>query len=275
VSPASKTSTALPVARTVDTVDELFGVKVADPYRWMEGNDNPELTDWLRGQGAYTQAYLARIPGRSALAARVRELGLSYGFPSGVQLAGGRVFHMQLGAGEQLPKLMVREPDGHDRVLVDPTSRGHEGTHASVNSYSPSPDGALVAYDLSEGGSEVSIIHVLDTATGQDRPDAIDRVWGEFAASWLPDGSGFFYTQMAAPAAGTDPMLNMQAKLHRLGTPAEKDRLVLAGAHAPAMTFAPEEFPYVAVPPGSSRMLAFAAHTVSSGWPSRSSPTST
>ena len=255
----ASTPTTLPVARTVDTIDDLFGVKVADPYRWMEGNDNPELADWLRGQGACTQAYLARIPGRDALLARVRELGLSYGYPSGVQLAGGRVFHMQLGAGEQLPKLMVREPNGQDRVLMDPTARGHEGTHASVNSYSPSPDGALVAYDLSEGGSEVSTIHVLDVATGQDRPDAIERVWGEFAGSWLPDGSGFFYTQMAVPAAGTDPMLKMQTKLHRLGTPTENDPLVLAGAHAPALKFAPEEFPYVSVPPGSSWMLAFAS----------------
>src|SRR6185436_9880156 len=132
-------------------------------------------------------------------------------------------FYMQLGAGEQLPKLMVREPDGRDRVLVDPISRGHEGTHASVNSYSPSPDGKFIAYDLSQGGSEVSTIHVLDVTTGKDLPDAIERIWGEFSASWLPDASGFFYTQMAPPAADTDPMLNMQARLHRLGTPVARD----------------------------------------------------
>lgn len=257
--PATSTSATPPVARTVNTVDDLFGVKVADPYRWMEGNDNPELAEWFRGQGAYTRAYLGRIPGHEGLLARVRELGLSYGYPSGVQLAGGRLFHMQLGAGEQLPKLMVREPDGRDRVLVDPVARGAEGSHASVNSYSPSPDGALLAYDLSQGGSEVSTIHVLEVSTGKDLPDAIERVWGEFAASWLPDASGFFYTQMATPTAGTDPMLNMQARLHRLGTPVAKDPLVLAGLHAPGMKFAPEEFPVVAVPSGSSWALAFAS----------------
>ena len=254
----SSTPATLPIARTADTVDDLFGVKVSDPYRWMEGNSNPELAAWLRGQGALTQTYLASIPGRDGLLARVRELGMSYGLPSGVQLAGGRMFHMQLGAGEQLPKLMVREPDGRDRVLVDPVARGHEGTHASVNSYSPSPDGSQLAYDLSEGGSEVSTIHVLDVTTGKDRPDAIERVWGEFSASWLPDASGFFYTQMAVPATGTDPMLNMQTRLHRLGTPVADDPLVLSGLHAPAMKLSPEEFPGVAVSPGSDWAFAIA-----------------
>src|SRR5262245_36562009 len=195
--PVRKAPATLPAARTVDTVDDRFGIKAPDPYRWMEGSTNPELEEWMGAQGDYTHAFLARIPGRDGLRARIRELGLSYGYPSGVQLAGGRIFHMQLDPGEQLPKLMVRDRDGRDRILVDPASRGSEGTHASVNSYAPSPDGALVAYDLSEGGSEVSTLRVLDVASGKDLPDAIERVWGEFSASWLPDSKGFFYTQMA------------------------------------------------------------------------------
>src|SRR2546426_364417 len=82
-----------PAARTTDTVDSLFGAKVRDPYRWMEGDTNSERAAWLRAQGDYTSGYLARLPGRTALLSRLRELGLGYGRPSGVQLAGGRVFH--------------------------------------------------------------------------------------------------------------------------------------------------------------------------------------
>jgi len=255
--PARKAPPTLPTARTVDTVDERFGIKAPDPYRWMEGATNPELDKWMGAQGDYTQAFLAGIPGRDALRARIRELGLSYGYPSGVQLAGGRFFHMQLNPGEQLPKLMVRDRDGRDRILVDPASRGSDGTHASLNSFAPSPDGALVAYNLSEGGSEVSTVRVLDVATGKDLPDAIERVWGEFTASWLPDSKGFFYTQMAPAAEGTDPMLNMRARLHHLGGPVADDPVVLEGGHAPSMKLAPEEFPGVGVAPGTPWMVAF------------------
>ena len=167
----------LPVARIVDTVETLFGVQVADPYRWMEGDGNRELDDWLCAQGAYTSAYLAQLPGRGALLSRIRELGLSYGTAYGVQLAGGRIFYYEFAAGEQLAKLMVREPDGRARVLVDPATRGRRGTHASLTNFTPSPDGSLVGYLLSEGGSEISTLHVLDVTTGQERTEIIERIW--------------------------------------------------------------------------------------------------
>jgi prolyl oligopeptidase len=153
---------------------------------------------------------------------------------------------------------MVRDPDGKERLLVDPATRGVAGTHAAVNSFAPSPDGSLLAYDLSQGGSEVSTIHVLDVASGRERPDSTERIWGEFAASWLSDESGFFYTQMAASAAGVDPMLNMQVKLHRLGDPVDRDVTVMIGERSPSMKLAPEEFPSLFVPPGSSWVVAAA-----------------
>ena len=262
--PASAPAPASPVpalaglapARTVDVVDTLFGLRIADPYRWMEGNENPELDAWLRAQGAQTAGYLARLPGRDALFQRIRSLGLGTSGARDLQLAGGRTFYMRIAAGEQLSKLVVRDAAG-ERVLVNPATLGQGDRHASVNSYAPSPDGALLAYDLSLGGGEVSSIHVVDVATGKALPDVIDRVWGEFSAGWLPDGKGFFYTQMAAPAPGVDPMLRMQARLHMLGAPVEKDVAVLGGDLAGPLRFAPDEFPSVSVPPGSKWLVAF------------------
>ena len=245
--------------RTVPVVDTLFGVTVGDPYRWMEGADNTETNEWLRAQGRYTREFIDRLPGRRKLYDRVRALGLSYGNPSGVQLAGGRAFYEWLGAGEQLPKLMVREPDGTTRLLVDPAKMGADtSTHASLNSYSPSPDGSLIACDLAMGGSEVSTIHVYDVATGKERPDVIDRVWGENSASWLPDGSGFFYAQMAPPAKDADPLQGQRVRMHRLGTNAANDPIVFYADRAPTMPLAPEEFPSLWAPPGSPWVFAFA-----------------
>jgi len=245
--------------RTVPAVDTLFGVTVPDPYRWMEGADNAETNGWLRAQGAYARTFIDHLPGRPKLYERVRALGLSYGNPSSVQLAGGRTFYEWLGAGEQLPMLMVREPDGTSRLLVDPgkMDRG-TSTHASLNSYAPSPDGSLVACDLAEGGSEVSSIHVYDVGTGKERPDVIGRVWGESSASWLPDGSGFFYAQMAPPAKDADPLQGQRVRLHRLGANAANDPIVLFADRAPTMPLAPEEFPGLWVPPGSQWVFAFA-----------------
>jgi len=246
-----------PSARTVDVVEDLYGIKVPDAYRWMEGNDNPEFSSWLRAQGAYTETYLAGIPGRDKIFRRVRELGLSTSGVFGMQIAGGRAFYLALGPGEQLRKLVVRRPDGKETVLVDPAAKSVGSTHASVNSFSPSPDGRLVAYDLSTGGSELSAIHVIDADSGVELPDTVERIWGEFPASWFPQGEGFFYTQMA-PASDADPLLNMQVRMHRLGQPVSSDVLVLAGDRAPAMRCAPEEFPTITAIPGTGWLIASA-----------------
>jgi prolyl oligopeptidase len=248
-----------PVARTEDVVETLFGVTVSDPYRWMEGGENAERDDWMRGQGAHAAAYLDSIPGRSLLLDRVRELGNATSASGGVQLAGGRTFYYHTGAGEQLAKLMVRGADGKERVLLDPATLGGKGSHAALNNFAPSPDGTLVAYNVSEGGSEVGSIKVLEVDTGKHRADVVPRIWGEFPAGWLPDGSGFFYTQIAeAPTDAVDPMLNMLSRLHLLGDPVAGDVTVLGAGTAPKMTLAPEEFPMVYVAPGTPYVIALA-----------------
>jgi prolyl oligopeptidase len=242
----------------VDVVEERFGLRAPDPYRWMEGGANAEFDAWLRSQGAYAAAYLARLPGRDNLYRRLRELGLGTSTPYGLQLAGGRAFYFVLAEGEQLPRLCTRGPDGKERTLVDPTSKGAKDSHSSINNFSPSPDGTLVAYNLSSGGSEVSAIHVLVVATGKELPDVIERIWGEFPASWLASGKGFFYTQMAGAAANADPMLNMRAFLHQLGQPVAKDTVVLTGAGSATMALAPEEFPGIGTQPDTDWLVASA-----------------
>jgi prolyl oligopeptidase len=255
--PTPPAASGPPVARVDNVVEERFGVSVSDPYRWMEGAENAERDAWMRAHGAHAAAYLDAIPGRSLLLDRIRELGMATSASGGLQLAGGRTFFYQTGAGEQLAKLMVRGADGKDRVLLDPATLGSKGSHASLNNFTPSPDGTRIAYNVSEGGSEISSIKVLEVDTGKHLNDVVPGIWGEFAASWLPDGSGFFYTRMAeAPGEGVDPMLNMVAKLHLLGDAIDKDVVVLGRDLAPAMTLGPEEFPIVAVAAGSPYVIA-------------------
>jgi prolyl oligopeptidase len=243
-----------PVARTVEVSDKQFGITVSDPYRWME-TDSAELTTWLHAQGDYARDYLDHRAGRAALLARIAQLGNATGAPGGAQLAGGRMFYNYTAPGEQIAKLMVRE-HGKDRVLVDPAKLGDADHHASLNNFTASPDGSKLSYNIALGGGEVSTIHVLDVATGKDLPDLIEHIWGEFGTGWLPDGKGFTYTQMAPAQQGVDPMLHMQARLHVLGAPVDKDVALLGGDLANGLAIAPSEFPTIATPVGSRWALA-------------------
>ncbi len=258
VAPPPAAPAGPPVARTVDVVDKDFGLVVADPYRWMEGTENAAHTDWLRAQGEHAAAQLEKIPGRDKLYARLRELGLGVSAVFDVQLGGTRVFYRSFPANAQLAKLAVRDADGKTRILVDPEALGTAEEPVALNAYSVSPDGKLVAYVVSKGGGEVGVLHIMDAATGKDLPDQIDRIWGEGAASWLPDSKRFFYTQLAVPQPGVDPMTGQTARLHVLDKPVESDVDVLGRNAGATWKLAPEEWPGIWIPPGSSWVVAYA-----------------
>jgi prolyl oligopeptidase len=179
-----------------------------------------------------------------------------------VQRVGERVFYFSTPPQAQLARLEWRDlahKDAPAQVLVDPAAVQIAGSHASVNSFAVDSTGRKVAYNLSGGGSEITTIHVIDADTRRELPDVVENVWGEFAASWLPDASGFFYVQMAEVAAGADPMLGMRVKLHRLGQPVGSDPVVLGGTSAPSFSLEPKEFPIVYVAPGSKWAVATAS----------------
>ncbi len=246
-----------PVARTVDVVDKEHGLTLPDPYRWMEGVGNAEFSTWLLAQGQFAATELARPKGRDTLFARLRELGLGVSAVFNVQRGGKRLFHNTFPANAQLAKLAVREPDGTTRVLIDPEKLGTADVHVSLNAWSASPDGAHVAYTISRGGGERGELHVMDVATGKDLPEVIDRIWGEGAGAWLPDGKRFFYTQLAVPAEGVDPMFDMVTRLHVLGTPVDQDVALLDGKNS-TWQLGREEWPGIWAAHGSSWVVATA-----------------
>lgn len=232
-----------PVARTVDTVDHEFGTAVPDPYRWMEGMDNPEYRTWLTAQGAYAKTELAKLPERDKLLPRIRELGNGVAAAYGLQIARGRTIYSTLPANAQLAKLATREGD-QERILLDPEKLGSADKHASLNAYSLSPDGKYVGYVIAMGGGEQGEIHIMDIATGKELPDVVPAIWGEFSPSWLPEANAFFYTQIAAKS-GDDPMQNMIVRYHKLGDSTVKDITVISRAADTTFAMTPQEFPFV------------------------------
>ena len=242
-----------PASRTDHGADFYHGVSVPDPYRWLEEAESPEVRTWVEQQNALTQRVLGAVPVREQLHRRLStllELGM-VGTPWPVR---GRYFYVKRSGTQNQPILYVREGlHGTDRVLLDPNALAEDGTTA-LDWWFPSRDGRLLAYGLSEGGSEQSVLRVRDVSTAADLPDQIERTRA-CSVAWLPDGTGFYYTRY--PAAGTTPSgeenYHRRVFLHRLGDDPARDAPVFGAGRAP------EDWPHVALSP-HGRWLVVTVH---------------
>jgi prolyl oligopeptidase len=181
----------------VDAVERLHGESIPDPYRWLEDGDDPATREWTERQNTLTEGYLGAVPARGAIHRRLDEL-LTIGALSVPAPADGRYFYQRRDGRQNQPVLYVRNGhDGPDRVVVDPNALDPAGTTA-LDWFYPSEDGRLLAYGLSENGSEQSELRVLDVDRGADLADRIPRTRAADLA-WLPDGTAFYYTRYPAP----------------------------------------------------------------------------
>lgn len=229
---------AYPETRRLDLVEEHFGVKVPDPYRWLENDvrQDSAVRDWVSAQNAVTQAYLQTLPGRDILARRMKALfdHERYGTP---RKAGKRYFHTyNTGLLNQSP-LYVREGlEGEQKLLLDPNGLSEDGATALAE-WEPSPDGRRLLHAVQDGGSDWRILRVLDVDTGEMLADEIR--WVKFSGlAWDREGAGFFYSRFAAPDIGEafqSTNLNQQVYYHRLGTPQSDDRLIHATPERPKL----------------------------------------
>lgn len=240
-----------PVAPREPVSETFFGRRVTDPYRWMENAKDPRWEPFMRGQDAYARQVLDAIPGRNRLRARVAQLSGGSTVVAGVRAAGSNVFYEVRPAGADSFKLAVRAGlRGAERILIDPTAmKGRGGVHVSLDWWLPAPDGQRVVYGLSEAGSENSVLHVMETATGLVLPLRIAGT--QYAQpSWLPDSSGFFYSRVADPArlGSVDYYLNGPRLLHRLDSLDPDDRVVMVRGMDPAVAIDEKEFPFVVAP---------------------------
>ncbi len=219
-----------PVPTRADAIVEtIHGVPVADPYRWLEKADTPEVKAWTDAQNAFMRKALDAYPGRKALEARLWQLYEtgSLGIP---EVRGGgarRYFYLRRDGKQNQPVLYVRDGvEGADRALVDVNALTTDGTRA-LDWWFPSDDGKRVAYGVSPDGDEKSTLRVHDVATGQDLPDTITRTRA-CSLAWRPDGKGFYYTRY--PARGVFPPgeeeYHRSVYYHALGTDPEKDAKV-------------------------------------------------
>src|SRR5260370_9658986 len=258
---------APPLAPVHEVTDEYFGLKVADPYRYMEDVAKPEVTAWFKAENEYTRAVLSRISGRSAFLNRIKQLDESAPARTSDlrRLPGDRYFYQKRLASEDVAKLYVRDGlTSNERLLVDPTKFvTTPGSHYVISYYAPSFDGKYVAAGISAAGSEDAVLRVFDVSTGKETGDVIDRA--QFGSpSWLPDGRSLVYNrlqELTSTSAPTDRYLNSRAYLHVLGTQPDKDRLVF-GTGTPNVNIDPADIPFVATWPGAAYAVGVGAHAV-------------
>jgi prolyl oligopeptidase len=217
-----------PPTRTGVVAEKYHGKTVRDPYRWLEDLNSAETKDWIKAQNSVTFEYLESLPLRAAFLKRITELW-NYPKVSTPWWAGGRLWYRR-NSGLQLQSVVYFRDkiDSAPVAVLDPNALSPDGS-VSVNQITPSPDGKLVAYALSDEGEDWRTLRVRDIASGADLDDSIR--WVRYSAiEWTHDNKGFFYSRYPKPPAGMEresPVGTHSLYYHRMGQPQSEDRLIL------------------------------------------------
>jgi prolyl oligopeptidase len=256
---------APPAVRPV--TQHLYGTTVTDRYRYFEDLKRPDVQQFFRTQNTYTRAVLAKLdPARARLLTRIKQLdnaGVSVG---DLQRFGAWYFYNKQKPGENLPKLYIRPAaGGPERVLIDPSKlTADTAKHFTIDYFSPSLDGMHVAYGVSEGGSEESVLHVIETSTGRTLPDTISRA-RDGVSSWRDDNTSFYYLREPKLAPGepaTDKEQKVRTFLHVLGADPETDAAVGGFEVSPAIPVVPTAIAAVVTSPASTWALTIVQNGV-------------
>jgi prolyl oligopeptidase len=255
-----------PVAPVESVTNTYFGTAVVDRYRYMENLSNPNVMAWMKTQNDYTRSLLDRIPGRTALLARIQELdnAVAARVEDIRRLPGGRYFYLKRLPQDNTFKLYVREGlAGKETLLFDPEKFAKAaGTPFAINYYEPSREGNFVACGLSAAGSEDAVIHVLDTATGKEVDKPIDRA--QFGGiSWRPDGKSFFYNRlqkMEPDMPETERYQKSRVYLHVIGADADQEPSVFGYEISPRVKMEPADDPFINTMPGCQYALGSIEH---------------
>lgn len=222
-SPAPRPAESL--APRLDLVDDLLGHPVADPYRWLEDDATEPTRAWSAAQDALFEEHRATWPAREPLRVRLGEL-LAAGVVTPPIWRGERQFLMRRTAEQEHAVLLTVDPDGTERVLIDPMAVDPSGL-TTLDGWQPSKEGDLLAYQLSEGGTEESVVRVMDVVTGAAVDGPIDRARYSPIA-WVPGGRAYYYVRRLAPELlpEGEEQFHRRVWLHQVGADPAGDVLV-------------------------------------------------
>ncbi len=236
-----------PLAAVQPVEDTYFGVKITDPYRYMENMKDSAVAAWFKAQSDYTRSLLDKIPGRQGLIDKMTEIDQRKSTRAySLQITDNdRYFYLKMTPQDQTGKLFWREGfEGTEKLLFDPLTFKDDATqNYTISQITPNHDGTKIAFEIAPNGSESSILMVMDVESASLYPERIDRCWNA-SPSWLSDNNSFLYNRLnSSDVHDPDREKNSKAFLHVMGTDPSADREVLSRALNPGLNIQPEEFP--------------------------------
>lgn len=219
-----------PPTQKVEHTDSYFGTEVADPFRWLEDDRSEETGQWVKAQNEVTFGYLENIPFRKAIEDRLTELWNYEKYSAPARKGDKYYFFKNDGLQNQSVMYVQENLEAEPEVFLDPNKFSEDGT-TSLAGTSFTEDGSLLAYSISESGSDWRKIMVMDVASRELVGDTLKDV--KFSGISWKGKEGFYYSSYDKPKEGSDLSgLNMNHKLyyHKLGTPQGEDVLVFGGA---------------------------------------------
>src|SRR5208282_2242289 len=209
---------APPPTQAEPVTETLHGVRITDPYRWLEDQNSPRTRAWLEDQAAYTRSYLNGIPGRGRIRNRIQEL-LADEVVSEPRKVKGRYFFLKRTPFQEQPVIMVRDGDsGEDVPMVDPTQRGDDNT-VTVGIFNVSGDGKLLAYSVRGGAQDAYTVEFFDVERRQVLPDKLPLGFCDGLA-FSPGNQGFYYSHIGV---GSTRSVRRSVYWHSFGTGPEQD----------------------------------------------------
>ena len=219
-----------PQTRMDNTFDTYFGTQVADPYRWLEDDRSAETAQWVKTQNDFTFGYLSKIPYRQAIKEKLEKLW-NYEKLSAPFTEGDYTYYYKNDGLQNQSVLYRKDKEGKEEIFLNPNTFSKDGT-TSLGDVAFSEDGSLVAYLISEGGSDWRKGIVLDAKTKKAIGDTLVDI--KFSSVAWKGNEGFFYSSYDKPKGSELSAKTDQHKLyyHKLGTSQKSDKLIFGGTPA-------------------------------------------
>ena len=222
-----------PTSKKIDFVETIHGYEIEDQYRWLEDFTSEESKEWVDRQNKFTKKFIGKNKFKKAISKNLSDIWETESISIPYKEKDKTFYYFNDGTWQQ-SKLMIKDcEDCEARVLLDPNTLSSDGT-VSLGSTSVSNDASLLAYSISDGGSDWRIWKVIDIETGEHLPDTIE--WAKFSgATWENDDSGFYYQKYDEPKDELLKDINTSPKLmfHKLGTPQSEDKIVYESPNKP------------------------------------------
>ena len=222
-----------PVTKKIDFIETIHGYQIEDQYRWLEDFTSEDSKKWVEKQNQYTQEFIGKNKYKKSITKNLNNTWETESISIPYKVKDKTFYYFNDGSWQQ-SKLMIKDcEDCKARVLLDPNKFSQDGT-ISLGGISVSNDASLLAYAISDGGSDWRTWKVLNIETGESLSDIVE--WAKFSnATWENDDSGFYYQKYDQPDEELLKDINTAPKLmfHRLGTSQSEDIIVYENIDKP------------------------------------------